>query len=126
MNGFVQTRCARCGNPAWAFAGRSTPCHTCGAPMPPSDGAAAETAAETDGVPSSAWGPAPPVVHQAPDLGRTALQPIQHANGSGVTFRVPRGTKPPSGSSRMKRAVIAGVALVLAAVVGLLIKLRLR
>lgn len=124
MNGFVQTRCPRCGNAAWGHIGQASPCHTCGA-MLPAMNVAPGTVPE-NGVPMASWGPTPAVVHQAPHLARPATgsspqPPAQHANGSGVTFKLAPTVKP--GGGGLKLRVIGGAILaVVAAVGGFLVK----
>ena len=56
MNGYVQTRCPRCGNAAWGHPAQATPCSTCGQPVPPMGAAQAPMPAP---MAPQGWGAVP-------------------------------------------------------------------
>lgn len=119
MQGYVQTRCPRCGNAAWGHVGQASPCHTCGLLMPP---LAASPPAVSNGVPQPQWG-APPVVHHAPEA--TSARPPARAAGSGVSFKMPGGITVPVGPG-MKLKVVGGLVVAIAlAIGGYLVKRKL-
>jgi hypothetical protein len=118
MNGFVQTRCPRCGNAAWGHPAQATPCHTCGLMMPPSGGAIppqphaqAQAQPQPHGMPAQ-WGAPPPVAPQQAQA--QAQQPPAQ-----IKVNLPYGVKLPIAvGGGMKVKLIAGIVLAAALAIG--------
>ncbi len=144
MNGYVQTRCPRCGNAAWGHPMQAVPCNSCGQHVPPmatpqgwgqqpgmgAFGAAPGMQAQPQQA-QQAWGAPPPVAGQPPGMagfGTPApgfAQPPQQAapqqaGAPKMNVNLPYGIKLPIniGGKHMKLKVIGGVILAIAVAVG--------
>lgn len=139
MNGYVQTRCPKCGNAAWGHPMQAVPCNTCGQQVPPmaqpqgwgqqpgmgAFGAAPGMPAQQPQQPQQAWGAPPPVAGQpqggyAPQPGFGAPQPQAQAGGAGkVNMQLPYGIKLPiSMGGGMGFKIIGGIVLAIGLAVG--------
>lgn len=145
MNGYVQTRCPRCGNAAWGHPMQAVPCNSCGQPVPPmatpqgwgqqpgmgAFGAAPGMQMQQPQQPQQqAWG-APPQAGglppgmagfgtPAPGFAQPQQQAPQQAGGPKMNVNLPYGIKLPIniGGKHMKLKIIGGVILAIAAAVG--------
>jgi hypothetical protein len=148
MNGYVQTRCPRCGNAAWGHPMQAVPCNSCGQQVPPmaqpqgwgaAPGLGSFGAAPGMQPPAAAqqqpqaWGAPPPVANgqppgmggfgqPAPGFGQQPPQGQQAAAGGAPKMNVnlPYGIKLPIniGGKHMKLKIIGGVILAIAVAVG--------
>jgi hypothetical protein len=151
MNGYVQTRCPRCGNAAWGHPMQAVPCNSCGQQVPPmaqpqgwgaapgmgSFGAApGMQPQQPQGTPApqQAWGAPPAAGGQPPGMGGFgqpaagfAQQPqaaaAQPGAGPKMNVNLPYGIKLPIniGGKHMRLKIIGGVILTIALAVGAVI-----
>lgn len=120
MNGYVQTRCPRCGNAAWGHPMQAVPCNSCGQQVPPM--------AQPQG-----WGAAPGLgsFGAAPGVGGFGqpaagfAQPAQAAPTAAagapkMSVNLPYGIKLPIniGGKHMTLKIIGGVVLAIALAIG--------
>lgn len=147
MNGYVQTRCPRCGNAAWGHPMQAVPCNWCGQQVPPmaqpqgwgaapgmgSFGAAPGMAPQAAApMQQQAWGAPPPVAGQPPGMqgfGQPAPGFAQQPQAAAapqagaapkMNVQLPYGIKLPIsiGGKHMKLKIIGGVILMIALAVG--------
>jgi hypothetical protein len=120
MNGFVQTRCPRCGNAAWGHQGYATPCQSCGTMMPPMlQGQAPQMPMQAQ-MPLQGQMPLPAQQHAPQPVPQQAPMPqAPQAAGTGVSFKVGGISIPMTGGAgMMKVKIIGGIVLAIALAIG--------
>ena len=115
MNGYVQTRCPRCGNAAWGHPMQAVPCNSCGQHVPPMAQPQGWGAAPGLGSFGAAPGMAPgaPQPQPQPQQSWGAPPPVANAQQPKMNVNLPYGLKLPInvGGAGMKLKIIGGVVL---------------